>query len=757
MVFSIYAKPIWILPHLDRDTSVPSKIQIGDILIGTTCVDLSPLAAGFPCIEGWYHINNEAKHSCGQIQITVNFDPEPSTEEPYSVSIELEESVHDLDINIHDFVSNIIPDEEVSMTSELTKLINRLDSSNQRLLASINIIQSSSAESKRNDANYEGDNDYGDRESIVSMESIHTSSQASEDFSVERKDVFDDIRSISFLVGDDVKSEVAEDEDTLIPLRSEDGQSQGPVCGYSLYEYQSEDGDGQEEEEREVGEGKSRVVKMNLYDSVDSPSMSLADSGVDYFDHSDNDRDDEKDDSFGVGEYTEATWNKSEKDKHSSNFSGIDSIYDVEDNLPRDDLYVDTDAPREVQKDLGHNDIDFQSYKMDVNGLHSDSLYDESSNEEVDSHRDYTAQLSEENIFYDKTVKDLHEICDSNSSVSDGDGDGDGDENSDNSQSNEHNYSADISQKNSYLNSAQESNNQSTLDVLIRGADVADTNAGTEVSIEPLLDIDGYQDQSSGMDEQATAPNIMDVSKDGDDDMTNPNTVDEEGTRATPQHLQAPLCASILPTISINRNDDDLCHASALEILGEVDESDHLSYVEKSKSVEMEDRNLYSLHKNEMNVSLNTNGKHSNHPPTDEVKLFASDVGLVGDFDIPSGTLRVTANTLNKSDLSRNRNLMETVAQVNRGDFTPDAEHFYVSTKSCDHDKYIHKDTSTTSSGYEPIMGIVQNVMKNYSNMGNRIAQYPGQRRRFVDVETDRISRIMMGKLPSPSTTRHCG
>ncbi|CAE7540763.1 unnamed protein product [Symbiodinium microadriaticum] len=67
---TLYSRPEWKLPKNVQHTE-PQRLQIGDICIASATVDLSTLAAGFPYIEGWYHLLDDNQRCIGQIKLTV--------------------------------------------------------------------------------------------------------------------------------------------------------------------------------------------------------------------------------------------------------------------------------------------------------------------------------------------------------------------------------------------------------------------------------------------------------------------------------------------------------------------------------------------------------------------------------------------------------------------------------------------------------------------------------------------------------------
>ena len=52
-------------------SSAPLKLQVGDQLLATAIVNLSPLCSGFPFIRGWYHLQDSLQRCQGQIKLSL--------------------------------------------------------------------------------------------------------------------------------------------------------------------------------------------------------------------------------------------------------------------------------------------------------------------------------------------------------------------------------------------------------------------------------------------------------------------------------------------------------------------------------------------------------------------------------------------------------------------------------------------------------------------------------------------------------------
>lgn len=70
LTVSLYSRPEWKLPK-SVNPSHPQRLQIGDVLLASATVGLSPLTSGFPFIEGWYHLLDENQRCIGQIKLSV--------------------------------------------------------------------------------------------------------------------------------------------------------------------------------------------------------------------------------------------------------------------------------------------------------------------------------------------------------------------------------------------------------------------------------------------------------------------------------------------------------------------------------------------------------------------------------------------------------------------------------------------------------------------------------------------------------------
>jgi hypothetical protein len=123
------------LPNNTQDNLINENnknIRFGDILVGSAIVDLSLLCLEYPDISGWYHVYDNYNHSKGQIKLTVSL-PEDDIIPPISSEVVINK-VSGTDNSIEDDNNVKILDEDVSMSSILQKIVQELNQSTNHLL-----------------------------------------------------------------------------------------------------------------------------------------------------------------------------------------------------------------------------------------------------------------------------------------------------------------------------------------------------------------------------------------------------------------------------------------------------------------------------------------------------------------------------------------------------------------------------------------------------------------------------------------------
>jgi hypothetical protein len=86
----LYSRPRWLSAKKTEGSS--HGIHLGDVLIGSAVIELSPLCSGFPLLDGWYHVMDNAHRSIGQMKLVVSLESNskeallcPSPEPPPSL------------------------------------------------------------------------------------------------------------------------------------------------------------------------------------------------------------------------------------------------------------------------------------------------------------------------------------------------------------------------------------------------------------------------------------------------------------------------------------------------------------------------------------------------------------------------------------------------------------------------------------------------------------------------------------------------
>jgi hypothetical protein len=152
LVISVYIRHDWKIP---TSTSILSHkdspaLQIGDQLIGTSVIDLSTIAFGMPYIQGWYYIYDSLMQTHGQVFLTAKHISEiiesnkdnKEEEDKDEVIVELT-SINEADI--HCMVDTSIDNDSFS---HLKKSLYSLEQSSLELLSRHNPVVESVIEDK---------------------------------------------------------------------------------------------------------------------------------------------------------------------------------------------------------------------------------------------------------------------------------------------------------------------------------------------------------------------------------------------------------------------------------------------------------------------------------------------------------------------------------------------------------------------------------------------------------------------------------